>query len=981
MLNSQKGFAHIFAVLLILVITVGIFLGSHNIKNYTNLSSKASEMFSGSCDPVETPIVCENLKPGNPSSEWDIGDPDADLGKAGFSNIQGFASNFSSNEDSVINFKVKTDATSYRLDIYRLGYYGGMGARKIETVRPLVSLPQIQPDCLTEGTTGLVDCGNWETSIIWQPPLDLVSGVYIAKLVREDNIKGFSHIYFVIRDDNGNSDILFQTSDTTWQAYNNYGGASLYENTRFTLPYGRAVKVSYNRPLNTRLETYPSGMMSFLFHNEYPMIRWLESNGYDVSYFAGVDSASKGSEILKHKAFISVGHDEYWSGEQRANVEAARNNGVNLAFFSGNEVFWKSRWEKSIDSAKSDFKTLVVYKETHSGSKVDPSALWTGTWRDPRFSPPADGGKPENNLTGTIFMVNAGKSEDLEITSEYSKMRLWRNTPIANLASGQKAVIPSMIGHEWDADLDNGFRPVGLVNYSLTSYQIDNRYLVDNGSLYGDGVVSHALTLYKHPSGALVFGTGTVVWPWGLDGNHDQNTVVKPDDRIGQVTVNIFADMGIQPKTLKVGLIASEQSIDTTSPVSTITTSSPISINANSPVTISGTAQDTVGVIGGVEVSVDNGFTWHKGKGKEQWSYSYIPKTAGTVDIKVRAVDDSGNVEVPKPGVGFIVKFVCPCSIFNDSQSPQVNVGAGGSPLEVGMKVRTKVDGYITGIRFYKDSKNTGTHVGSVWSSTGSLLGQATFTNETAFGWQKANLAAAVPIKANTTYVVSYFSPSGAYSTTDGFFLSDKISGGLTALANNVDGGNGVYKYGSSGFPINSNQATNYWVDAEFVEKCNCTTIWNSTDKPANVNVDGGASLEVGVKFRSSSNGFIRGIRFYKGDKNTGTHTASLWNSTGTKLGSINFANETALGWQEAIFPNPIAITANITYVASYHTNKYFSSTDGFFANAKTNGVLTALSNNTGGGNGVYAYGNGSIFPSSPNQATNYWVDVLFSKN
>ena len=138
------------------------------------------------------------------------------------------------------------------------------------------------------------------------------------------------------------------------------------------------------------------------------MVRFLESNGYDVSYTTGVDTDRRGAELLEHKVFLSVGHDEYWSGQQRANVEAARAAGVNLAFFSGNEVFWKTRWENSIDGSGTPYRTLVTYKETHANAKIDPQApaTWTGTWRDPRFSPPGDGGRPENALTGTIFTVN-----------------------------------------------------------------------------------------------------------------------------------------------------------------------------------------------------------------------------------------------------------------------------------------------------------------------------------------------------------------------------------------------------------------------------------------------------------------------------------------------------------------------------------------------------------------------------------------------
>src|SRR5205085_3548184 len=124
----------------------------------------------------------------------------------------------------------------------------------------------------------------------------------------------------------------------------------------------------------------------------------------------GVDTDRLGSAPLKtHKAFLSVGHDEYWSGAQRANVEAARAAGVNLAFFSGNEVYWKTRYENSTDGSNTPYRTLVTYKETQANAQIDPldvsSGIWTGTFRDPRFSPPADGGRPENGLTGTIFTV------------------------------------------------------------------------------------------------------------------------------------------------------------------------------------------------------------------------------------------------------------------------------------------------------------------------------------------------------------------------------------------------------------------------------------------------------------------------------------------------------------------------------------------------------------------------------------------------
>src|SRR5262249_43903196 len=175
----------------------------------------------------------------------------------------------------------------------------------------------------------------------WQVPPDAVSGIYVAKVIRGDT-GGASHIPFIVRDDGGHSALLFQTSDTTWQAYNTFGGCDLYGGNGPAIhkPEGRAFKVSYNRPFTTRGDHVTES----LFHAEYPLVRWLEANGYDVSYFAGVDTDRHGDLIRRHKIFLSVGHDEYVSGRQRAAIEAARDGGVHLAFFSGNEVFWRIRW-------------------------------------------------------------------------------------------------------------------------------------------------------------------------------------------------------------------------------------------------------------------------------------------------------------------------------------------------------------------------------------------------------------------------------------------------------------------------------------------------------------------------------------------------------------------------------------------------------------------------------------------------------------
>jgi hypothetical protein len=776
--------------------------------------------------PVTSVIACENTLPGDPPSDWQVSG-------AGDSTIQGFATATSVNAGETESFKINTPASSYHIDILRIGYYQGNGARKVVSgVLPTASLPQSQPACKNDtAPTGLIECGNWAVSASWVVPSNAVSGLYIAHLVRNDT-GGSSLIPFVVRNDSSHSDILFQTSDETWQAYNTYGGNSLYQCTVNCPPgnpeaYKGANKVSYNRPWHSALDDQGR---SWFMYAEYPMIRFLEQDGYDVSYTSGYDVATRGPLLRNHKAFMSVGHDEYWSGDQRANVEAARDAGVNMAFFSGNEVFWKTRWEPSIDGSNTAGRTLVTYKETHYDASTDPQdpPTWTGTWMDPRFSPPGDGGQPQNALTGQLFTVNAGTT-DITVPASYGKLRFWRNTRVANLASGQSTTLDAgtgTLGYEWDVDADNGFRPPGLMDMSSTTDPTAQPF-TDYGSQTTTQTTTHHLTLYRAPSGALVFGAGTVQWSWGLDSaNPSGNT----DTAMQQATVNLFADMGAQPATLISGLTPATASTDNTSPTSAITSPSPgATLSDGSAVTISGTATDAGGgVVAGVEVSTDGGTTWHPvatmsaANTTVTWSYSWVAHGNPTTRIESRAVDDSGNLE--KPGSGITVNVNCPCSIFG--------ISAGGADsgdanaIELGVKFKADAFGIASGIRFYKASTNTGTHIGNLWTSDGQLLASATFTNESASGWQQVNFSQPVTLSPNTTYVASYFAPRGHYSQSEDYFYTVPP---LSGTANSVDGSplhalrnsngvtNGVYSYSSSStFPTSTFNAENYWVDVVF---------------------------------------------------------------------------------------------------------------------------------------------------------------------
>jgi len=753
--------------------------------------------------PVQNPIACENSKPGNPASQWDVSG-------SGSASIQGFATDISVNLGDRIGFKVDTIALSFRIDIYRLGFYGGSGARSIATVSSTVA--RKQPTCLSDSTTGLIDCGNWSESGSWSVPADAVSGVYIAALVRTDGTAGASHVVFVVRDDASTSTLLFQTSDSTWQAYNKYGGNSLYTGS----PAGRAYKVSYNRPVTTR----GTGAEDAVFNAEYPMIRWIEANGYNVSYTSDVDSDRRGGLIRNHKAFLSVGHDEYWSGTQRAQVEAARNAGVHLAFFSGNEVFWKTRWESSIDGSGTTYRTLVSYKETKANAKIDPSSTWTGTWRDPRFSPPADGGRPENALTGTSFTVNCCVTQ-MTVSGAFRNLRFWRNTRVAALAETATTQLgTNTLGYEWDTDPDNGARPAGLVPMSSTTVN-GMAVIQDYGSTYATGTATHSLTLYRAASGALVFGAGSVQWSWGLDGTHDKGAST-PDTAMGQATVNLLADMGAQPSTIRSGLSAASASTDTTPPTSVISSPAAGSVPAGTTISVSGTAADVGGVVGAVEVSTDNGSSWHRATGTSSWSYSWRTPASGSVTILSRASDDSGWVQSPPTSravtIGSTAPVSCPCSLWSASTVPTVITDSDRSAVELGVRFRSDVAGFISGIRFYKGPSNTGTHLGRLWTTGGTQLASASFSAETASGWQQVNFAAPVAVTAGTTYIASYYAPVAAYSADTAFFAVAGVDQGPLHAPKDASGSaNGVYRYGTGGgFPTSTYKSTNYWIDVVF---------------------------------------------------------------------------------------------------------------------------------------------------------------------
>lgn len=667
-------------------------------------------------DPCSAPandIVEENCKRGVSSEVWDVNG-------AGCPAVRGFATEASVLPGDVVEFKLKLSfgEALARVDVFRLGYYGGLGARLVgkATLRKI-----------THGATcreGVAySCAKWPVAAAWH--VEGLSGLYMARFVLADQTKGWradaspiqsdlkhavegrdaalppealkhaygaggkntpragfrlkepraSAAYFVVRSP-ATHDLLFQTADLTWHAYNGYGGLTTYGSFHYPYlhePYGdeffnlsdpkhihkRAHARSYDTPLITR--GYRS--VNAPLGPELAAIRFLERMGYDLHYASGFDLSGKlADNILKRsRSYVSVGHDEYWTYGQRDAVERARKRGVHLNFWSANEAYWAVRLEG---------RTMICYKETQNVRKLDRHDAWTGTFRDGR-SP--KGARPENALAGHLFVANAQRMDSLFVDGErFGQHRAWRNTTVG--AGAAYHTPRGVLGHEWDEIVDNGWSPSSLQRLSSTT--IDNvQCLKDVGAVFDSCSATHNLVLSKHPeSGAWTFGAGTVQWSWALDDFHDVNDPQRQNkyairvekDTAGvvrdlqQLTVNVFQMQGVRPATLHETLVLVDEPDDDEPPTAAL-----LYANIEAGVLrLSGTASDAGGVVASVEVSWSHG-RWHIADldrvapdvrwtltwGHEAWHALHGDMPGGDFPFELRVSDDSGNVDtVEGPG-------------------------------------------------------------------------------------------------------------------------------------------------------------------------------------------------------------------------------------------------------------------------------------------------------------------------------------------
>jgi len=788
--SASNGSTYVYSVR---ATSAGASSGDSNLAEVTPLARGTS---SGNA------IALENSFPG--STAWKLeGRAQAPTG------LEGFATAISIDAGDSVDLKVTTaDGAAYRIEIYRVGYYGGDQARLISVCPGLVGVDQ--PDPQEDDSTGLIDCSNWTvTSTITTTP-DWPTGIYLLRLARADNGTD-NHILLVVRNDGQPADIGYALSVTTYQAYNDWGGRSLYtfnsEGDDTVADTPRAVKVSFDRPFNQSLDE----SNNFFTQCDIQNVSWLEQQGYDISYMTGVD-VHEGAALGGFGLLISPAHDEYWSAEMRSAFTSARDGGTSLAFLGANGVYWKIRFEDNPYSGTAN-RVQVCYKTIESGGP-DPSGDPTTTWRDPVVN------EPENALIGQMYI---GDNDDefypLVVTGQQAQNRVWRYTDLTSLEPDESTTIGQyLLGWEWDARVSNGCEPAGVT--TIAASPATGELLLDAGHTYNpSGSAISNGTTYRAASGAWVFATGTNQWSRGLGVNIDGTG--EPSPIIQQATMNVLADMGARATTPAEGLVQDPigaPNVTATNPATGVTVAAADAITATfdrdlDPSTVTDETFTLSGPDGAVEATVSYDGTTQTVTLTPGAPIAGAAYTA-TLTAGIEAIDGS---PLAAPYTWTFTVGDGPYSLFPSTAVPaatgcSVQDGRSGSgpwSYELGVKVEVTAEEPLTGIRFYKDAAETGTHIGSVWNAQGQLLAQTTFQNENASGWQEQDLSTPLVLEPDQVYTVSVGFNAFFVATTSG--LANQIA--IGPLQSVADGANGVFGSSAGTFPQQTYSLSNYFVD------------------------------------------------------------------------------------------------------------------------------------------------------------------------
>jgi len=445
--------------------------------------------------------------------------------------ICGYASDVSINRGQPITFYFSASQdTVGTFAIYRLGWYGGKGGRLI--TGPFTINLSNQKTPAPNPTTGLNDMG-WKASFVDNSQTSAnsatiwPSGVYVAVIT--GHTTGLQeYVTFVVRDDARASDILFQQSVLTYQAYNFWGGISLYPNANNV----EGLEVSFNRPYD---RSWGAGD---LLCWDIQLIRFLERYGYDVTYATDIDMARGRCIEAPHKAIVLGGHDEYWTYGMRLNMETCISNGINLAVFGADACYWQVRLQP--DANGNPDRTIVAYKTSAANdpyyltgqSLTTPQAAYynnrvTGLWRAAPLN------APEAALLGGMFHLYPASGN---VIVDNASHWFWANTGAVN-----GTAIPGILGYETDA-----VAPSSPANTVLLTNSPDAAGYANS-------------TIYTAPSGAQVFNAGTMFWSFGLDSYPSWWTYSNPQNLVSpvaqQATLNLLNNFTYQKPIIASNLL------------------------------------------------------------------------------------------------------------------------------------------------------------------------------------------------------------------------------------------------------------------------------------------------------------------------------------------------------------------------------------------------------------------------------------------
>ncbi len=467
---------------------------------------------------AENLIQKENQLPG--SIDWQLTRVKVDGAGCRSWNIEGYCSKQSVLAGEKIDIMVSSKpARDFKLEIFRTGYYGGRGARLMQTIDRVKGVTQPEP---VIGEKDLHEC-HWEPSVTLTIPSEWISGVYLGRMttIPEGNEPYWqSYVIFIVRDERP-ADVLFQCSDNTWQAYNVWpshysvythpkGGQGPWADVSFDRPYGR--EAQYTSVVNDPLSV---GSGEFIPY-EFPMTYWLEQNGYDVTYCSNSDMITP-DRGLKCKSFVSIGHDEYWDIRQFNSVSKMRDEGVDLLFLSGNSVCWVT----PLRASSTGNPNRIFFRGGPYGAEND-----YAVGREKDNGPFPHRGPDEGLLMGArnIEPVNGGGDWVV------SKADHWMFKD-AGVKNGE--FIPGLIGWE----------------YHGQPAEIPGLEIVAAGTAWQGGVNPQqwTATIYPGPKNNFVFNAATIWWAQAL-GDPPGHTLPwshhsrphGPDERVQKMTANLL---------------------------------------------------------------------------------------------------------------------------------------------------------------------------------------------------------------------------------------------------------------------------------------------------------------------------------------------------------------------------------------------------------------------------------------------------------